>query len=274
VADGDSDADGDTDTDSDVGTGSDTGSSTGQDTESDTGVDTGYDTNVPTSGSTWCWLVAPRDGMLAVIQVDMDTGYWFERDAFGTGINESFDTGGLARVGNTLVMAGYTGNEFSWVEADMDAKQVTIGNDAGHVVSVATDGTRILSFCGEHGLSLCTYTNFAALNSGNPSGVLENVVGVTRIGATSDRIYGAWHSTDSIKVFDSADGTLLNTVVLEGWDDWIWGISVVGNVLHIVNSNGLVARFDKDTGAFLDSVQVDLPYPYPSAGHGLWCESY
>lgn len=254
------------------------------DTDSiDTETDIDTDSGPPTDGSTWCWMVAPAgEGQLAVIQIDMDTGTWFEQGTYGaadSGITESYHTAGIGLLDDVMVMSGYTGNDFNWIELDMGADTVTKGEISNYTVSVGSDGSRLVTLCeelleGPFG-GFCFYDDFEALDSLDASEIVSASTWASRLCTTEERAYTAWHSTNEIEVFDIGTGEQLYTIALEGWDGWVWGMSVVGDVLHLA-SGGFeerIARFDHETGDLLDEVYVTgTPYSHPPTG--LWCESY
>lgn len=74
----------------------------------------------------------------------------------------------------------------------------------------------------------------------------------SRLTATDDRLYGAWHSTDMIDSVDLATGTDLAPIPLESYANWVNGFSVVDNgdlvINRFVGGNG-VTIFDAATGA-------------------------
>jgi hypothetical protein len=76
--------------------------------------------------------------------------------------------------------------------------------------------------------------------------------GSSRLAATADRLYGAWHSTHMVDRFDLATGAALDSIELEGYADWVNGFSVLEDGSLVVNkfvgSTG-VTIFDADTGA-------------------------
>ena len=73
----------------------------------------------------------------------------------------------------------------------------------------------------------------------------------SRLTASDDRLYGAWHSTNTIDSVDVATGAHLDPIVLDSYDDWVNGFSVAGEDL-VVNKfvgGNAVTIFDASTGA-------------------------
>lgn len=68
------------------------------------------------------------------------------------------------------------------------------------------------------------------------------------------RLYAAWHSTDTVDIFELPNGTEVGSVKLEGWDDSDMGLSVTddGRIV-IVGQRGKRGVFDGKTGAKLTS---------------------
>lgn len=229
------------------------------------------------AGDPWCWTVAPVDGQLAVLQLDPGAATWSEYGRYGQGVNSSFHTGGIARQGDTLVMAAYLGNNFQWVELDLVADVFTAGGGTSEV-SVSTHAGDLVAFCGG---GVCTYPDFAALDANSPASVVPCDYYATRHGVHGDTLYTAWHSTTEIDVFDVFSGAYLDTLELEDYDTWVWGISRVGDVLYVIDDGrgaysdqGVrIASFDAFTGTHLGSMFVDLdPLLYGQRPSGLWCE--
>ncbi len=81
-----------------------------------------------------------------------------------------------------------------------------------------------------------------------------------RMVAHDDLLFAARHSTSEIDVHRLPGGGRLRTVTLEGYDDWIWGMSVTDDGLLVVTPGraaGPVSSFDVETGAARGSVIID-----------------
>ena len=270
----------------DTGTGSD-GEATdeapdGDDGETDPteeepgGGDTG---GLDEEGDHWCWTLAPSSSGVDLWEVDMTTGGLSLVQSWAFADASSFHTGGLARIGSTLVAAGYDGNEFRWFEFDVSTGTHTAGSSTGYQVSVATDGSALYIINDANAVE--GYSSFSNLSSGVPATAVPTSIHGTRLGITGGTIYSAWHSTDEVQVHDLATGAYINTIPLQFFDTWVWGLSEVNGVLYVIDdgrsSSGRgdtrIVGFDVATGNELSVT----PLPTLTVGtgpSGLWCEAY
>lgn len=95
------------------------------------------------------------------------------------------------------------------------------------------------------------YASDDDVRADHAAGVYELPV-TSRLTATSDRLYGAWHSTHTVDGVDVATGARLDPIALDGYDDWVNGFSVVEDGSLVVNKfvgGSAVTIFDADTGA-------------------------
>jgi hypothetical protein len=79
----------------------------------------------------------------------------------------------------------------------------------------------------------------------------------TRMTAHGDRLYSAWHSTDEVLVNQLPTGEELPSIMLEDYDTWIWGISVTDDGWFMIANRGNITIFDVDTGAQLDTIELE-----------------
>jgi hypothetical protein len=86
--------------------------------------------------------------------------------------------------------------------------------------------------------------------------------------ATRGRLYGAWHSTDTVIVADLDTGNTLPPLLLDGYNGWINGMAVLdGTLLVSAWPPTQLLRFDLVSGA-------QVPGPPLSVGTGaLACVS-
>ena len=71
----------------------------------------------------------------------------------------------------------------------------------------------------------------------------------SRIAVAGSRLYSAWHATMTIDVNDAATGSKASDLVLSNFDDWVHGMSAVGNKrLAIATRDGRVIAFDSRIG--------------------------
>jgi hypothetical protein len=88
----------------------------------------------------------------------------------------------------------------------------------------------------------------------------------TRMATDGGRGYFAWHATSTIEVADLATGAL-QSLALEGYDDWILGLDAVGDRLFVLGSwtEPGVRVFDATTGAQKNIIAPEF------LGEGLAC---
>lgn len=237
--------------------------------DDDAGDDDDGDDDDTSGRQVWCWTLTQAQQSLAVLEIDMASGDWFEYGRFGSGITQGFHSSyGMVRVGDTLVTAiRDEGGNYIQAEIDLGADTISYGGESWSWLAV--HGTDLVSLC-EGDQAMCVYEDFAAWCAGTTSDVVWGSFVGSRIGIADDEAFIGWHSTDQIDVHSYTDGTYQTTVHPEGYDDWIHGISVVGNQMILMKDDDIF-RFDRETGAQLG--QVSLEGVAPGWGpSGLWCE--
>ncbi len=218
-----------------------------------------------------CWTVAPIMGALAILEVDVLTGEWFEVGRYGEWIYLTAENEGIALFEDTVVVPIY-GAGSTWVEIDLSDGSVRSGGSVQEE-SVATDGVDLITFC-NHTDAFCRYESFDDLVADMPSASVDVDFHASRMTATAERIYAAWHSASEIDVYDVHTGAFIETLHPEGWDNWIHGMAVAEDELVLMRRSAYdhhFARFDLATGAFLGEVIVTDMY-YTGRAGGLWCE--
>lgn len=224
-----------------------------------------------TAGSMPCWTVAPIMGALAILEVDVVTGEWFEVGRYGEWIYLTAENEGIALFEDTVVVPIY-GAGSTWVEIDLSDGSVRSGGSVQDE-TVATDGVDLITFC-DHTDAFCRYETFDDLVDNTPSESIEVDFLASRMTATADRLYAAWHSASDIDVYDVHSGAFIETIHLEGWDNWIHGMAVAGDELLLMRRSVYdhhFTRFDLATGALLGEVIITDMY-YTGRAGGLWCE--
>ncbi len=217
----------------------------------------------------WCWTVAAtNNGAMAVIEVDVQTGTWSLVGEYGSGLDGSLRTEGIARLGESLILSAHLENDHHFIEIDMGAEVVTVGSEASSA-SLSVSAGELIRVCGG---SLCRYPDFAALDSSSPSSLVPASFWGERIAGTDTEIYVSWHSTEELDIHDAFNACWMDDIELENWDGWVHGMSVVGDRIYLIGSENRVAGFDRHTGTLL----VDHTMPldeYPGGASGLWCEA-
>lgn len=84
----------------------------------------------------------------------------------------------------------------------------------------------------------------------------------SRLSATDDRLYAAWHSTHTVESVDPTTGAQLALIELEAYDDWVNGFSVVEDGSLVVNKyvgGSGVLVFDAATGGRSSGAAPERP---------------
>jgi hypothetical protein len=111
------------------------------------------------------------------------------------------------------------------------------------------------------------YPDYLALLGGTIDRMYE-LSSSTRMTASRDRLFGAWHSTDTVEVRELPSGGTLDPLHLEGYDDWILGMAATDDGELVVSGpdwGRTVVVFDARTGRRLRELVLDRP------AHGLSC---
>lgn len=113
------------------------------------------------------------------------------------------------------------------------------------------------------------YPDYAAVLSGNFSAAFTVGAFVERFTVDGHTLYSAWHSTNTIDVADLSADEARPSILLDGYDGWILGLSVVGGQLVISGDTwgDTVYVFDATTGQHLRDITPSTPV------YGLSCVS-
>ena len=113
------------------------------------------------------------------------------------------------------------------------------------------------------------YGSVEAIASGRPAEVFAIQPTASRIATANEVLYSSWHQTQAIQVWDLATSTYVQDVVLEDWDDWVFGLAVVGGRLVVLGpaQERMVRQYDVGSGALLG----ELPLPDLDLPQGLAC---
>jgi hypothetical protein len=108
---------------------------------------------------------------------------------------------------------------------------------------------------------LRAYPDYVSILDGVFSHAFTVGGGATRFTVAGDVFYGAWHSTNMIDVADLSADAPRDSIVLDGYDGWILGMSVVDGQLVISGDTwgDTVRVFDVQTGAHLRDVHPSTP---------------
>jgi hypothetical protein len=115
--------------------------------------------------------------------------------------------------------------------APMACEAVTVDEDGSLLVMpfFGTDFPELSTF------SVIRFESFEAAARLEIAEVLPVEPWASRMAVDGDRGYFAWHATSTIEVADLATGEL-ESVVLEGYDDWILGLDAVDGKLLVLGS--------------------------------------
>lgn len=111
------------------------------------------------------------------------------------------------------------------------------------------------------GSPLAAYASYDDIIAGQPQRQYGVGHDFTRMTASGQRLYGAWHATDTLVVVDLESGALLPPLTLDGYDSWIGGLAVHGDRLLVSSlpDQGLL-MFDLASGARRPGVPSDARF--------------
>ncbi len=241
------------------------------DEEPEEGTDDDTAGDDDTDPVTSCLTMASDDGAIIVVEMDLVAKTFTEILRLDEAIAASSSQVGFARFGDTLVAPLQADYVHTWMEVDLVAGTSRTGGDTIDS-TITTDGTHLVAFCNQRE-DVCRYASFDDLVARTAIGHIPFEAHGSRLAANEDRIFTAWHATDEVTVLDGADGAILDTLLLEDWDDWVQGMVVVGDSLYLLNSvvdPVLIGRFDLSTGARLETFEFEIP-EFSERVQGLWC---
>lgn len=203
-----------------------------------------------------CYVLEPQNNLLRLYAVGMDTGTLVEHSRWGAATS-SFHTAGIAYHGAHLLTGGYSGNAFSWYDLDLAANTKTAGPPHGagaeNGVAYYDDGANRGFLTLEASANrLDRFATAADVVAGvPPNATLPGFSGFTRFTTDGPTLYGAWHSPREVLVYDVPSGSQTGTILLEDWNAWVWGMSVVGGRLYLIDDGrGLPGQLDPRIGVF------------------------
>ncbi len=123
--------------------------------------------------------------------------------------------------------------------------------------AVTDDGGRLLVTSEPFGDGLYVYPSYTDLLNGDPSTIL-NVGWNSRMTAHGGRLYSAWHSTNTIDVYDLTTNQPLPPIVLADYDGWILGMAVTDNGELVISGDSwgdTLYVFDVPTGTKLREIR-------------------
>jgi WD40 repeat protein len=113
------------------------------------------------------------------------------------------------------------------------------------------------------------YQSFEDVPNETEHDILDIDPQATRFTTHGDILYGAWHSTSSVELWDLDEDLLFAVLPLEGHDGWVHGLGVVDSRLFVLTGEAgvTILVFDDNTGEQIGEVPLDgIPY-----AQGLSC---
>jgi hypothetical protein len=104
---------------------------------------------------------------------------------------------------------------------------------------------------------LLHFADFESIASGMPLETFTVDPQFSRISTRGSSLYTAWHSTDTVQVQDLPSATQLPSLLLEGFDDWVDGMSTTSDGrLYLLSTESIVV-FDVATGEQLQQIGIN-----------------
>lgn len=100
------------------------------------------------------------------------------------------------------------------------------------------------------------YADFESVGTDTPLETFWVDGNYSRISTRGDTLFTAWHATDTVDVAALPSGSPLASLSLEGFDDWIDGMSATSDGRLYVLSVETVIAFDVATGEQLQQVNI------------------
>jgi hypothetical protein len=102
------------------------------------------------------------------------------------------------------------------------------------------------------------YASFEDIGTGKVAESYTIDSNFSRMTTRGDILFTAWHSTGTIDVFELPSATPQPSLTLEGFDDWVDGMSATADGrLYILSSQNRILAFDVGTGEQLQEVFTD-----------------
>jgi hypothetical protein len=110
------------------------------------------------------------------------------------------------------------------------------------------------------GMYLVRFASFADAVESNPESVFAMAPWGTRMAAHGEKVFFAWHSTDTFQSAEIADGAEFQDTTLENFDDWILGMDITDDGKFVMTGwEDQINIFDVATGTFLSQIPDSNP---------------
>jgi hypothetical protein len=177
------------------------------------------------------------------------------------------DASSLVWRGDELFLCNYDGNSRApLTRVDLVTGETTESDVPCQAVAEYEGGFLVL---GSPANPLRYYASFDDVLAQSVTAEIEVEPFASRITTRSERLYGAWHSTNFLEVWDVPTATLVEELPLQGHDDWVMGLSVVDARLFLLARDEMIVEFDVSTG---DRV-AELPLAGYTRTTGLACRA-
>jgi len=162
--------------------------------------------------------------------------------------------------GGSLVGCLYTEQGDKLFDVPLDGGEMIVRDLACTSVTSWRGGLLLMPSHHDYGGPLRFYAGgLADIDAGLVPEELDVPYYASRLFATDDKLYFAWHSTDVIDVFDVEQG-VASQIVLEGYDTWVQGMHVTDEGHLFLNASwpdNRIARFDAETGVAVADALIE-----------------
>ena len=121
------------------------------------------------------------------------------------------------------------------------------------------------------------YTDTGQLLKRSPVSSMEGeLTQPARLAIIGDELFVGWFATNLLFVYDMSDLSEVRTIDVEGFDDFIYGMSAADDGLFLMRSQEAgqgwrLGRFDPEDGSADGELELATDDPYVTLS-GLWCE--
>jgi hypothetical protein len=236
-------------------------------------------------GPTKCWTLAPADdgGLLVLVEVDIDGGSVAEVGRYPAPVGAAFGTIGLTYEHGRLIMCGRFEPPPTWAHAEIDLATSSFRRHPAEPYHGFGGGEGELVLSSAERDALLFFPDYDTVVADTPTRSVPCRTRASRFAIHGGEVYAAGEVLGEVEVFDARTGAELRTVLAPGRHYRVWGISVAGGRIHIIDNDqrehhGLVGvprvtAFDRETGDFVAEVRVPFLLVWETYPSGLWCES-
>jgi len=229
------------------------------------------------SESAVCWFLSASNNTrrTKLYAIGMDTGT-IEETARFPGIN--LYTAGMTYDGESkLLVPAETPTGKMWFVIDLAAGTIEGGIVPTQMAnSVSYDNGKFYAEAGTWEFN--EYSDIDSVLANTPSRRLTWVSGISRLTVEDGILFNAWHSTGEVLKYDVETSELLDTIPLQGFNTWVWGIGRANGLTHLMDdgrgSSAPIVRivsFD-DSGNKVQTLLLEEIWPREQPS-GLYCQT-